>query len=173
VYWEDYPRLGRVAMGSVIIKLSPDTGGRHSPVYSPVVVAPAYGSAKTGFAGRNESGNILTEKVLVAAAGEIERPSDEFYGGVEIIEMADGIPLRSRVQIGKRVVAETEYLNGFPVSQMCDLDFDGRMETKRVLRVNNAARAEGFNLRERSAFSIVHSESDWDGDGEYEDVKDY
>ena len=78
----------------------------------------------------------LTRRVLVANALRIERPSLEFRGGVEQVELNQGIPVRAREFVGDLMVSETGFLRGRPQLQWVDLDFDGRMETVRYFARN-------------------------------------
>jgi tetratricopeptide (TPR) repeat protein len=99
--------------------------------------------------------SVLTERSLQSFAVVSERPSGEFSGAVERTGFEDGFPVRSRVYMNGRVVAETEFRLGRPLTQRADLDQDGRMETIRH-----------FDRNEYGV--VVFSESDWDGDGIYE-----
>ena len=64
----------------------------------------------------------------------LERPSLEFKGGIEVVELAQGIPIRAREFVGDLMVSETEFLRGRPQLQRLDLNFDGRMDTFRRFR---------------------------------------
>jgi hypothetical protein len=76
----------------------------------------------------------LTRRVLVSGVLRVERPSLEFSGGREVIELNAGIPVRAREYVGELMVAETEFIRGRPHLQWVDLDFDGHMETLRRFR---------------------------------------
>jgi len=73
----------------------------------------------------------LTRRVIVSNAFRVERPSLEFSGGTEVVELAQGIPVRAREYVGNLKVSETEFLRGRPQLQRLDLDFDGRVDTVR------------------------------------------
>jgi hypothetical protein len=75
---------------------------------------------------------VLNERLLANEALFIEKDSVEFIGAVERIETENGIPTRSRSFLDGRVVSETTFRDGQPVSELVDLDLDGTMETKRV-----------------------------------------
>ncbi|MDR0599460.1 MAG: hypothetical protein LBG84_05185 [Treponema sp.] len=98
---------------------------------------------------------LLTGRSLLSFAVVMERPSGEFKGGMERIELVNGVPVKAAVYVGGRLAAETEYRLGRPLIQRLDLDLDGRMET---IRRYDPAEPGGLLL----------SESDWDGDGNYE-----
>jgi len=78
----------------------------------------------------------LTRRVLVHNSIRIERPSLEFEGGIEVVELSQNIPERAREYVGDLMVAETDFLRGRPQLQRVDLDFDGRMETFRFFNRN-------------------------------------
>ncbi|MDR2314617.1 MAG: hypothetical protein LBE02_08810 [Spirochaetaceae bacterium] len=98
---------------------------------------------------------VLTERSLLASAAILEQPSQAFAGGRERIELYEGVPVKSWVHRDGKTVAETEFSEGRPLIQRLDLDMDGRIETVRRF---SAARP----------YSMVLSESDWDGDGIFE-----
>jgi hypothetical protein len=75
---------------------------------------------------------VLAERALITEALFIERDSSEFIGAVERIEIENGIPIRAREFLDERIVSETTFSAGKPVSEIIDLDLDGIMETKRV-----------------------------------------
>ncbi|MCL2380559.1 MAG: hypothetical protein FWC64_03075 [Treponema sp.] len=73
----------------------------------------------------------LTRRILVFSALRVQRPSLEFSGGIEVVELSQGIPVRAREYVGGLVVAETEFLQGRPRLQRVDLTLSGRMDTVR------------------------------------------
>ena len=97
----------------------------------------------------------LTRRVLVSQALRVERPSLEFSGGIEIVELNQGIPVRAREYVGDLMVSETEFLRGRPQLQRVDLNFDGRMETVRHFR---------------RQYRAVELEELWDFDRDYDYV---
>jgi len=76
----------------------------------------------------------LTRRVLVSQSLRVERPSLEFPGGIEIVELNQGIPVRAREYVGNLMVSETDFLRGRPQQQRVDLDFDGKMDTVRFFK---------------------------------------
>jgi len=76
----------------------------------------------------------LTRKVLVSNSLRVERPSLEFRGGTEVVELEQGIPIRAREYVGDLMVSETDFLRGRPQHQRVDLNFDGKMETVRFFK---------------------------------------
>jgi tetratricopeptide (TPR) repeat protein len=106
----------------------------------------------------------------------LERPSREFPGGIERIELKQGIPQRAVELAGGRPAAETEFREGRPVLQRIDTDLDGRMETERRFREDTEGilpreeeRDDLFNYKK----SFESTQSDWDGDGIFETGEDY
>jgi hypothetical protein len=97
----------------------------------------------------------------------VTRPSAEFPGAMEIIDLDRGVPLRAVEILGGRTVSAAEFAAGRPRVQRLDLDLDGRMETVRHFRdeVPGGGEADFFFDREKD---IALSESDWDGDGIFE-----
>ncbi|MDR0450331.1 MAG: hypothetical protein LBH26_03605 [Treponema sp.] len=112
----------------------------------------------------------LTRRSLVSYALRIERPSTEFEGALEIIDLDRGIPWRATELLGGRPVALTEFEGGRPRFQRLDLDLDSRMETLRHFRDGNAGDPENPLAYERV---IELSESDWNGDGIFETAEQY
>ena len=102
----------------------------------------------------------LTRRVLVSWALRIERPSQEFRGGIEIIELNQSIPIRAREYVGNIMVSETDFLRGRPQSQWLDLDMDGRMDTMRRFS-RNYPPAEIYELWDFSRL-IEFTVSNWD-----------
>jgi hypothetical protein len=96
----------------------------------------------------------------------VERPSLEFSGGIESVELAQGIPVAAREYSSGQLVSEKEFLRGRPQLQRVDLDLDGRMETVRVFRHDyQAVELEDLWNYDRN---IEYTVSDWDGDGIFE-----
>jgi hypothetical protein len=105
----------------------------------------------------------LSGRALVSFALAVTRPSLEFPGGFERIELDRGIPRRALEIVKGQVVAVTEFVRGQPRIQRLDLDLDGRMET--IRRFREGAAAEGPLDYERILESV---ETDRDRDGLYE-----
>ena len=126
--WERYPAMEEVEM----------EGARYIPRpldfhFSPVKFTELWGSGVL-FPGRDPLNPPLTRRVLVSQSLRVERPSLEFKGALEVVELNQGIPVRAREYIGELMISETEFLRGRPQLQRVDLDFDGRMETFRHFR---------------------------------------
>jgi hypothetical protein len=117
----------------------------------------------------------LTRRTLVSFAVEIRRPSLEFPGAEERIELEEGIALNSAEYLDGSAVSQTRYLRGRPVQQRLDLDLDGRMETRRRFK-QEIGREEALR-EDRFPWDIPaiieYTESDWDGDGIYESAEEY
>ncbi|GAB6392454.1 MAG: hypothetical protein MdMp014T_1827 [Treponematales bacterium] len=111
----------------------------------------------------------LSRRALALAAVFAERPSREFPGAVERVELRDGIPLAARETAGGLTLSETRFQDGKPLLQWIDLDGDGRRET--VRRFKPAAPRDGGEAAAWPldyALDFVSAESDWDGDGVFE-----
>jgi hypothetical protein len=106
----------------------------------------------------NSEEYIVTLRTLSSFAYIIEGPSREFQDAVEQIKLLDGIVVSSRETLDGKVVSETEFVSGKPFRQKIDLDLDGRMETLRFFKLNEIGESE-----------IDSTQSDWDGDGIYEE----
>ena len=102
----------------------------------------------------------ITRRVLVSWALRIERPSQEFRGGIEIIELNQSIPIRAREYVGNILVSETDFLRGRPQSQWLDLNMDGRMDTMRRFS-RNYPPAEIYELWDYERL-IEFTVSEWD-----------
>ena len=128
VIWERYPYvLDAEFDGAVFIPRPLDL------FYAPVRFVELWGSSVL-FPQRDLLSPPLTRRVLVFHSLRIERPSQEFHGGKEVVELNQGIPVRAREFVGDLLVSETEFVRGSPHIQRVDLDFDGRMETVRHFR---------------------------------------
>ena len=125
VQWERYPAIQEVELDGV--QYIPRPLDFH---YSPLRFVDFNGSGFL-FPLRDPLGAPLTRRVLVSNSIRVERPSLEFRGGMEVVEVNQGIPVRAREYVGNMMVSETEFLRGRPQLQRVDLDFDGHMETVR------------------------------------------
>jgi hypothetical protein len=162
IFWERYPAVLRAELGgSAFIPRPGDFQ------FAPIRFTELAGSGT--FSGlmyplREPLNPRLTLKTLVSFSLSIRRPSAEFAGAEEWIDLDHGVPLRAVEMLNGRLVSATEFENGKPVVQRVDLDLDGRMETVRRFRrlVYNGENALDYK-------KIVEcSESDWNGDGVYE-----
>ena len=166
IVWELYPSVLRAEMA----------GSRYSfrPAdfqYSPISFIELGGS-------KNYSGLIypvvieqnlrISLRSLVSFCYNIQRPSVEFDGAVEQIDLINSMPLRAVEILNGRQVSRTEFEKGFPVIQYIDLDLDGRMETVRLFR-KPADSSDPWYLDGRLDYRglIVSSHSDWTGEGIY------
>jgi hypothetical protein len=163
VQWERYPAVLQAELNGVTyvprpedffftpIRFSELTGGRGEPglLYPEVEISQIR----------------LTQRTLVSFALTIIRPSQEFSGGFEHVELDRGIPRRALEMLDGRMVAVTEFTLGRPRLQRLDLDLDGRMETLRRFREGRAAE-EGDPLGYEKILEMV--ETDRDRDGLYE-----
>jgi hypothetical protein len=152
VFWDQYPEVARTNLDGTVF--FPAT---RSLYYAPLILQNAFGSANLLFATFNSNTPQLTRRLLVSGAVRLERPGTEFADTTERVEMRGGIPQRSEEYQGDKLIKKTEFYQGRPVVQYCDLDFDGRLETIRRFRENEEGLSE-----------LASSESDWDNDGAYE-----
>ena len=129
--WERYPAVLEVELD----------GARYIPrpldfYYSPVRFTELWSSGVL-FPKRDLLSAALTIRVLVFHSLRVERPSQEFTDGLEVIELSNGIPVRAREFVGDLMVSETMFTLGWPQTQRIDLDLDGHMETMRFFRQYN------------------------------------
>jgi hypothetical protein len=112
----------------------------------------------------------ISRRSLVSFSIQIRRPSGEFRGADERIDLDRSIPRRASEILDGRVVSVTEFEQGRPVVQRVDLDLDGRMETVRRFR-SLPLPGRDEDLLDWSK-EIVFTESDWNGDGRYETAEE-
>jgi len=165
LHWEQYPAVLRVeAEGAVYTPLP--LGFRFAPLdFSELSGSKTY----SGLLFPLHNGLRLERESLNFHALQIQRPSREFEGAVELIDMELGIPWRATEIIGGRTVSITEYERGQPALQRIDLDNDSRMETVRRFRKTEYSGGDLLNYPR----IIESSQSDWDGDGIFEYAEDY
>jgi hypothetical protein len=113
----------------------------------------------------------VSRRILASFSKTIRRPSGEFEGAVEWIDLLDSIPLRAVEILDGRPVAVTEFIRGKPLIQRIDLDLDGRMETIRRFQGEDAEPGGEFLPDYKKILRF--SESDWDGDGIFETGEQY
>ncbi|MCL2478903.1 MAG: CDC27 family protein [Treponema sp.] len=110
----------------------------------------------------------LTRRVLIANSVRVERPSPEFPGATEVVELSQSIPVGAREYLNGRVISETDFLRGRPIAQRVDLDLDGRLETFRHFRryslVQDGIVPPPETLLDYNR-DFDYAESDWAGDG--------
>jgi tetratricopeptide (TPR) repeat protein len=164
--WEQYPFVLRVEWEGVSYILRPRDFAFNPLVFSEFIVG---GETPFWFPQSPPRYGRLSKRSLVSFARVIERPSGEFAGAVERIDMDRGIPQGSTEFLAGQVLSTTEFLLGRPRIQRIDLDLDGRRETIRRFRMDPA---EGVytDLYQKD---IEFSESDWDGDGIFETGEQY
>jgi hypothetical protein len=162
VQWEEYPAVREAELG----------GERFLPrpqdfFYRPV----RFGELPGGdllFPGMDPAAAGLTRRTLVSYAYRVERPSGEFLGGIETVELNRMIPVRAWEYLEGRLVSETDFNRGRPLAQRADLDLDGRMETVRRFRRGASLPADDPAALLDYARDVEYAESDWDGDGIFE-----
>ncbi|MDR1576281.1 MAG: hypothetical protein LBS37_09785 [Treponema sp.] len=166
ILWEKYPSVERVELeGTAYI---PRPGDFH---FAPIRFTELAGSENYSgllFPVTEPQFSRLTVRALVSFSLAIERPSPEFEGALERIDLDRGIPLRAVETLNGRIVSVTEFEKGKPVLQRLDLDLDSRMETIRRFRpLENGEYPLDYQK------TVEHSESDWDGNGIYETAEEY
>jgi tetratricopeptide (TPR) repeat protein len=186
IFWDAYPGVERSELEGLTYVPAPGEF-----LFSPIsFTALAEDGLEPGLPfPRYEPRNAgVSRRILASFARIIRRPSGEFAGAVEEIELSGGIPLRAVETLEGRRVSATEFNQGKPVIQRVDLDLDGRMETIRRFKKQDAGPAEEyFSDSLRRAYTqepagggvvdyekiIEFSESDWDGDGIFETGEQY
>ncbi|MCL2006852.1 MAG: hypothetical protein FWG77_02085 [Treponema sp.] len=131
VYWERYPAVLMTEFGGALYTPRP-----LDFFFTPIQFTELWNTGVL-FPRRDLLAAPLNRRALVFYSLTIERPSEEFRTGIEIVELINGIPIRAREYVGNLMVSETTYVRGRPQSQRVDLDFDGRMETLRYFRQDN------------------------------------
>ena len=125
IHWERFPAILEVELDGV--RYIPRPFEFH---HSPFLLRNLWGSGLL-FPERDVLTPLLTRRVLVFNSLRVERPSLEFRGGIEVVELNQGVPVRAREFVGNLMVAETEFLGGRPQFQRVDLTLSGRMDTVR------------------------------------------
>ena len=156
IRWERYPAVLETELDGA--RFIPRPFDFH---FSPVLFVELWGSG-TLFPRRDPMTAPLTRRTLVSWSLRVERPSLEFNGGTEVVELNQGIPIRAREYVGGLMVAETEFLRGRPQIQWVDLDFNGRMDTvRRFSRVYRAMELEELWNYDRVFDYTVNSPEEW------------
>jgi hypothetical protein len=130
VRWERYPSVLEAEFD----------GAKYIPrplefYFSPVKFVELWGSG-VFFPRWDSLSPPLTRRALVSQSLRVERPSLEFSGGIEVVELNQGIPVRAREYVDALMVLETELLRGRPQLQWVELDLEGHMDTVRHFRRN-------------------------------------
>ncbi|MDR0474580.1 MAG: CDC27 family protein [Treponema sp.] len=165
ITWEQFPSVLEARLGNEYFFLWPMYLN-----YAPVRFEQLAGTGLL-FPELVPEGISLSRRSLVAHSIKVERPSREFPGALETIEVNQGIPVRAREHLEGRLVSETDFLRGRPIAQRVDLDLDGRLETVRHFR--RIAPVFGGTLSPVESlldyiYDFDYADSDWDGDGIYE-----
>ncbi|MDR0568403.1 MAG: hypothetical protein LBG87_04280 [Spirochaetaceae bacterium] len=116
---------------------------------------------------RNPSPLELSHQNLLRSSLYIEKPSREFPGGLEVIALDQGIPQKAWETLAGKLVSETVFHLGAPVTQKIDLDGNGYMETVRTFA---PAKTAG---KSSETGKIAASKSDWNEDGLFEYEEQY
>jgi hypothetical protein len=162
IHWENYPAVLRSEADGVIYIARP-----REFHFSPVNFIILSGNDNISgllLPSADKQGMKLSRRLLAYHAFQIHRPSIEFKGAIEQIDLELGIPWRSSEFLNGHLVSITVYKDGRPIHQQVDLDGDSRMETRRRFRIVD------YSDDDPLAYSkiIEFSQSDWDGDGIYE-----
>jgi hypothetical protein len=156
IRWERYPAVLETELDGA--RFIPRPFDFH---FSPVLFVELWGSGVL-FPRRDPMTAALTRRTLVSWSLLVERPSLEFNGGIEVVELNQGIPVRAREYVGNLMVAETEFLRGRPQIQWVDLDFNGRMDTVRHFsRVYRAMELEELWNYDRDFDYTVNAPEVW------------
>jgi len=165
LHWEKYPAVLRVEAEGIVYILRPTEFH-----FAPLRFTELSGSETySGLLFPIHTGMRLERRQLVFHALQIQRPSREFEGAVEWIDLDLGIPWRSTEILNGRAVSIIEYDNGQPVFQWIDLDNDSRMETVRRFRKMEYSGGDPLDYQR----IIESSQSDWNGDGLFEYAEEY
>ncbi|MDR2103131.1 MAG: hypothetical protein LBP42_03395, partial [Treponema sp.] len=167
IRWEEYPFVLRVEWEGFSYILRP----RDFP-FGPLVFTEFIADRENPlwYPQRDPQYSRLSKRSLVFFSRVIERPSTEFNGALERIDMDRGTPQGAAEFLAGGIVSTTEFLLGRPRLQRVDLDLDGRLETVRHFRTNPVG--ESYTAADYKR-DIEFSESDWDGDGIFETGEQY
>jgi hypothetical protein len=169
IFWEQYPGVLRAELEGLTY-IPPPGEFLFSPIRFTALAGNAVGPGL--LYPFFEPLNIrISRRTLVSFSVSIRRPSLEFEGAVEWIDLRQGIPQRAAEVLNGRPVSVTEFSQGKARVQYVDLDLDNRMETIRRFRAPDAG-SEDENLPDYKKI-IEFSESDWDGDGTFETGEQY
>ncbi|MDR1318884.1 MAG: hypothetical protein LBJ90_04595, partial [Treponema sp.] len=169
VFWESYPAVLRAELAGVTYIPRPGDF-QFAPIrFIELAASPRYSGLLYP---RAESlYPRISRRSLVSFSVVIRRPSAEFEGAVEWIDLDRGVPLRATEILDGRPVSVTEFAGGRPLLQRVDLDLDSRMETLRYFRAASGVSTGG----EEPPLNWVvgFTESDWNGDGVFETSEEY
>jgi tetratricopeptide (TPR) repeat protein len=172
IRWERYPAVLETGQGG--IRYIPRPGDF---LFSPFkfielpggVPAPGNGLL---YPERESAAAAITRRTLISFALRMERPSREFPGALETVDLDGSIPVRAMEYLEGRAVSVTHFSRGRPRIQFVDLNLDGRMETMRFFRQPSPEEDPGFvdpfELLDYS-LDFEWAGSDWDGDGIFEE----
>jgi tetratricopeptide (TPR) repeat protein len=170
IQWERYPAVLETAQSG--IRYIPRPGGFF---FAPLRFAGLPGGAPVPGNGllypERDPSAVITRRAMISFALRVERPSREFPGAVEIVELEGGIPVQAREYLEGRTISMTHFVAGRPFTQMVDLDLDRRLETIRFFRPlpeKDPGSADPFELLDYS-LDFQQAGSDWDGDGIFEE----
>jgi hypothetical protein len=168
VEWEPYPAVLRAALGDLVFTPAPGALFFFPLRFTWLAAgeSPGTPAGESGlpYPEADPQQGRLNSRTLVSHALNIRRPSREFPGALEYIELEGGVPRRATEILEGRIVALTEFNRGIPRIQRLDLDLDGRMETIRHFR--EASPDEGAPWNYEKILESV--ETDRDRDGLYE-----
>jgi hypothetical protein len=165
IFWEPYPSVKRAELGKTAF--IPRSGDFQ---FAPIHFTELAGNGSyAGLLFPLRQYSPLTLRTLVFFSLIIQRPSVEFEGAQERIDLDRGIPLRAVEILDGRPVSITEFEKGKPVLQRLDMDLDARMETVRWFRRFEYEGAAPLDYKK----VVERAESDWDGDGIYETAEEY
>jgi hypothetical protein len=172
VYWEPYPSVGRTEFEGIAYIPRPGDFFFRPLVFQEFLSG---GTASFLYPQRETGGGGISKRALAAFAVTIQRGGLEFPGALEVVELDRGIPRRATEYVEGRPAAVTEFVAGRPLVQRIDLDLDGRLETLRRFRPDSLPLGDGPLPAGLAAYARIpeSSESDWDGDGEYETGEEY
>lgn len=166
VYWERYPLVLETRLEEVVYKPKPFDFSLFPLYFTKLagdgLLYPEHNLYVTG----------LSSYTLVFSSLIIERPSREFAGAFEQIELDQGIPYKAREFLNGHVVSETAFHLGRPLTQRIDLDGNGHLETIRYFKQPENLSLYAGGLADGNPLDferiIEFSKSDWNEDGIFE-----
>lgn len=149
--YDAYPSVRRADMPDETFYFSPDEF-----FFAPVRFDPLCEDDGILFPNRIENAPAVSRRSLYAEARRVERPSAEFDGAVETLNLVHGSKVHAQEELDGKIVSETFFQNGTPLYQRVDTELDGRLETIRY-----------FKRLASGEFAVDYVEVDREGFGTY------
>ena len=119
VLWEQYPSVQQIVLGKDVYFFAP----RYFkyPTVSFIEIGASGSYSGLIFPVINLFCQRITQLMLFSYASSVQRPSPDFEGGIEYLQLDRGIPVRSEIKVNEKTVLITIFEKGEPVIQRMDL----------------------------------------------------